>query len=626
MNRLRLKWKFLAAFAAVLGIVLAMCAAANLGLAPIGAAIAANNRSDEVLRLTNAALSALVEQQNGVRGYVATGDGSFLGRIKGFEADFDQASGRLLELMADPQDRARVESLRAAAAEVAREEHAQIALRQDPAKIAEAQAALLTSGRLTGSREIVRAIVAHEAALVAAQRAAVAKALNAAKAVLLAGGVLALLACAGLGWLLTRMIADPVVAMTAAMRRLASGDLAVAVPETARADEIGDMGRAVLVFRENAVEKQRFEGEAEAQRAGREQERRVNEAARAEAERAQARVVTSLASALERLSLGDLTARLEEPFASDYEKLRADFNAALSALQTAMAGVAESTGSIRSGSDEIAEASSALSKRTEQQAASLEETAAALDEITATVTRTAENASQARQAVSAAKADAERSGAVVQSAVDAMAAIEQSARQINQIIGVIDEIAFQTNLLALNAGVEAARAGEAGRGFAVVAQEVRALAQRSGEAAKEIKTLISASGQQVETGVDLVGETGRALDRIVRQVVDINAVVTEIAASAQEQSTGLQQVNSAVNQMDQIVQRNAAMVEESTAASLALAKESARLASLVGRFQIGAGHAISPRPAAPARRPARAVAIAGARPQLSVDLDGWEEF
>jgi methyl-accepting chemotaxis protein len=304
---------------------------------------------------------------------------------------------------------------------------------------------------------------------------------------------------------------------------------------------------------------------------------------------------------LERLSEGDLTHRLNEAFAAEYEKLRTDYNAAMAQLQETIRTVAGNTESIRSGTGEISQAADDLSRRTEQQAASLEETAAALDEITATVRKTSDGATHARQVVSTAKSDAEHSGTVVRDAVAAMSEIEKSSAQISQIIGVIDEIAFQTNLLALNAGVEAARAGEAGRGFAVVASEVRALAQRSAEAAKEIKTLIQASTGHVSSGVDLVGETGKALDRIVAQVTEINAIVAEIAASAQEQSTGLAEVNTAVNQMDQVTQQNAAMVEQTSAASHSLAEQAEALAKLIGRFQIDEAEIRTPRHASPAR-------------------------
>jgi methyl-accepting chemotaxis protein len=297
--------------------------------------------------------------------------------------------------------------------------------------------------------------------------------------------------------------------------------------------------------------------------------------------------VTCVGDALSRLADGDLNRRIDTALMPSLDKLRLDFNAAAETLFEALRVVSSGASAIQSGASEISMATGDLSRRTEQQAANLEETAAALDQITATVRRTAEGAVQARDAMAAAKTDAERSGRIVQDAVTAMGGIEQSSKEINQIIGVIDEIAFQTNLLALNAGVEAARAGDAGRGFAVVASEVRALAQRSADAAKQIKTLISASTQHVASGVDLVGETGRALSRIASQVSEMNGVIAEIAASAQEQATGLNEVNSAVNQMDQMTQKNAAMVEQTTAASLNLANEGQELTRLISRFDLG---------------------------------------
>ena len=349
----------------------------------------------------------------------------------------------------------------------------------------------------------------------------------------------------------------------------------------------------------------------------------------------QERIIHALGEALGRLSKGDLTAEMSGSFAADYQALKSDFNTAVAALREAMSAVVANTDGIRNGADEIAHASDDLSRRTEQQAASLEQTAAALDQLTATVKKSAEGARQASDVVDEAKGEAEHSGAVVRQAVAAMGEIEKSSHQISQIIGVIDEIAFQTNLLALNAGVEAARAGEAGRGFAVVAQEVRALAQRSAEAAKQIKGLISASSAQVGSGVELVGQTGDALNRIVTKVAEIDTLVSEIAASAQEQAVGLSQVNTAVNQMDQVTQQNAAMVGQSTAATHTLRKEAADLIRLVSAFRIGAPPASArpaPRAAAP-RQQATAPAMktmggrgmsAARKPEPTAGE--WEEF
>jgi methyl-accepting chemotaxis protein len=419
---------------------------------------------------------------------------------------------------------------------------------------------------------------------------------------------------------------------------LANGDTSRDLEKLARKDELGAIVKSLAVFKENQIHLAQIQAEQQTLQGQQEAMRREQERQRAEnAERQQA-VVNGLAQGLDHLADGDLTFRLNNQFSEEYEKLRADFNSAMGRLQETMKVISHNTQGMRSGAGEISQAADDLSRRTEQQAASLEQTAAALDEITATVRRTAEGANQAQSVVSVTKGDAERSGQVVRDAVGAMGKIEQSAKEIAQIIGVIDEIAFQTNLLALNAGVEAARAGDAGRGFAVVASEVRALAQRSAEAAKEIKALISASTREVDAGVQLVGQTGQALQKIVTQIAEINGVVQEISASAQEQSTGLHQVNSAVNQMDQVTQQNAAMVEQSTAASHALAREAEELARLISRFQVGeAGHAradhrpaVSAAPRAhsapSASAPAHSRAATARKLEPEVRDEGWEEF
>ncbi len=334
--------------------------------------------------------------------------------------------------------------------------------------------------------------------------------------------------------------------------------------------------------------------EAQSARTGEAQAATEREAVQRASEAEARTVVGALAKALGALAEGDVTHRIDAAFPDQYGQLKRDFNAAAEQLQSTLASIVDVNARVRSSAGEIASASTHLSQRTENQAATLEETAAALDEITATVRRTAAGARQARDVVGAARAQAQGSGEVVRSAVAAMTSIEESSRQISQIIGVIDEIAFQTNLLALNAGVEAARAGDAGKGFAVVASEVRALAQRSAEAAKEIKTLISTSSGQVGDGVRLVGQTGEALTRIVSEVSAVSEAIAEITASAEEQAVSLQEVNTAMNALDGVTQQNAAMVEEATAATQALSGDAERLTQLVAHFQVGRDAAARP--------------------------------
>ncbi|MDE1158260.1 MAG: HAMP domain-containing methyl-accepting chemotaxis protein [Neorhizobium sp.] len=385
-----------------------------------------------------------------------------------------------------------------------------------------------------------------------------------------------------------RRVARPLSRITECMGALAAGDLAVEVPGARRKDEIGAIAQSVEVFREAAIRNRELEADAERNRIAAERDRvELQRRAEEEAEARLNQATGSLAAGLRRLAGGDMLCEIQQPFAAQFEPLRHDFNTSVAQLRETLIGVGYSVTTVSSGSKEISDASDNLAKRTEQQAASLEETAAALEEITANVTATSRRTSEARDVVRDASARADQSGQVVRNAVTAMQKIEDSSRQISQIIGVIDEIAFQTNLLALNAGVEAARAGEAGKGFAVVAQEVRELAQRSANAAKEIKGLISNSASAVGEGVRLVSDTGEGLGQIQQLVLTVNAHMDAIATAAQEQSVGLGEVNTAVNHMDQATQQNAAMVEEMSAAGAGLAQESQKLADLLAHFQVG---------------------------------------
>ncbi|NBB62964.1 HAMP domain-containing protein [Pseudomonas sp. ODNR1LW] len=627
-----------------LGAMMSACGVATMvvlfSLVSLQQSDKAERSARQISQAANSALAAAVEEQNAMRAYVATGRSDILQDYNARKTAFDQAV-QALEA-SDPTHvyAAQHQALSAATTAFHQQSEALLELARDPATRPQAGAQLMQTASLDDIRAAV-AGVDETARLTLSQREAVkAKAFDAGYLALVVGGVLALLVAAAMTFWLVKALSQPIVAMTRAMGLLADGDLDVAIPAQDRRDEIGRMALAVGTFRDNALEKNRLESEAQSQRALSEAEHRANEAEKARIAEEDRVALTALAEGLAAMANGDLTHRFTADVSARAEQLKADFNNSIAKLQQAMGVVLSNVSSIRSGAGEISHAADDLSRRTEQQAASLEETAAALDEITATVNKTASGARQASDVVHAAKGDAETSGVIVRDAVEAMQAIEGSSAQIGQIIGVIDEIAFQTNLLALNAGVEAARAGEAGRGFAVVASEVRALAQRSADAAREIKALISASTDQVGAGVKLVGQTGEALQRIVDRVAEIDGLVSEISASAQEQAIGLAQVNTAVNQMDQVTQQNAAMVEQSTAASQALAQDAEALQASMAQFKVGTSSPASaaairaPEPASRSSRSNTMIAAlktlgrGGAAPKAEVApaADGWEEF
>ncbi|WP_267549867.1 methyl-accepting chemotaxis protein [Rhizobium rhizogenes] len=496
-----------------------------------------------------------------------------------------------------------------------------------------------TKGQLDGFREAA-AKIKQAARTRASDLAATQEDANSdLRLTLIAGGIFVALLAALLAWLLSRITVRPIVGMTAAMGRLASGEHDIDVPAVGRGDEVGRMADAVLVFKQAAIEKLRLAGETDRMRDDAERQRQMSDEQKAREEGEIRFAMETLAAGLSALSAGNVAARLDRAFAPQFDSVRADFNNAVEKLEAALQSVGRNAAAINAGAGEIRSAADELAHRTEQQAASVEETAAALEQVTTTVRDSAKRAEDVGHLVERARLGAEKSGEVVRKAVSAMQQIEKSSGEISNIISVIDDIAFQTNLLALNAGVEAARAGDAGKGFAVVAQEVRELAQRSANAAKEIKALITTSSDQVNTGVSLVGETGKALELIVSEVQEINRHVGAIVTATREQSTGLQEINTAVNTMDQGTQKNAAMVEEQTAASHALAREAASLNELLQQFRLGnAPQAVPARPAVatprskPAASPARAlgrtVAKAfGAKASAAVPAqDEWEEF
>ncbi|WP_117191504.1 methyl-accepting chemotaxis protein [Rhizobium terrae] len=391
----------------------------------------------------------------------------------------------------------------------------------------------------------------------------------------------------------------PLSTMRDYMTVLADGDYSKEVPFSHRGDEIGEMARAVTVFRESARERNAIRDRQDAERLAQAERDRALAAARASEEAARERVIGHLRNGLAKLSQGDLTIDIREPFDAAYEELRAEFNSSVQTLYGAMREIFGATEMVRGGSDSIASSTDDLAQRTEHQAASLEQAASALDEITATMRNSSQRASEANSMMTSARESAAHSAGIVREAVMAMEKIEASSSQIGKILNGIDDIAFQTNLLALNAGVEAARAGEAGKGFAVVAHEVRELAGRSAKLAQEIRVLIDTSAAQVATGVSLVNRTGDALGDINDQVARVTDLIGSIMRASSEQATALNEVNTAINRMDTVTQQNAAMVEETSAACHELGEEAIKLNRLLSRFRLAERENATHRPEMP---------------------------
>lgn len=591
MKNLRVSRKLALAFASVLFVVIAFCSIAFVSMQRIHEATIANQQTQSVLKLSGQILATLVEHQNAMRGFVASLNEEFIERMAKHGDAVPPLMAQLEQKLEKSDADTYLPPVRQAMQTFYSQLDATVANARDPAKIEETRSNIATTARLSDIRKALTALDEANQKLADERTASLDAAFQTGTMTLIGGGIMAALIAVAMGILLTRSLAAPLRGMTLAMRKLAEGDTSIDIPAMERRDELGSMAGAVEVFRANAIAALKLETDAKLQQSTTEAER----AARAKLDEARSEAMTqataTLAGGLAELARGNLTIRLGQPFAEEFETLRNDFNEAVAQLAETLSAVAHATTSIDNGSREISGSTDDLSRRTEQQAASLEETAAALDEITVNVRHASNRVDEARAAASDAAHSAETSGTVVASAVAAMGRIEQSSQSISNIIGVIDEIAFQTNLLALNAGVEAARAGEAGKGFAVVAQEVRELAQRSAQAAREIKDLIRVSTEEVANGVKLVSDTGAALKTIENFITTVNVQMNAIATAAKEQATGLAEVNTAVNQMDQFTQQNAAMVEETNAASAGLATESTRLRQLVQRFEISAAKA-----------------------------------
>ncbi|WP_280777761.1 methyl-accepting chemotaxis protein [Rhizobium sp. SG_E_25_P2] len=433
--------------------------------------------------------------------------------------------------------------------------------------------------------------------------------------VVMATAALGIIAGAGLGFYIARFhLSAPIKRITDTIRAVAANNFEIAVPFLGHKDEIGEMAQAVGVFKDNGRAVVQMNSLEAARRARNDDlQTRMSEVVAAAAagdfsrridqdfgdanlnavanniDQLLASVdagITEMRAVMANLAEGVLTRSMNGRYTGAFAELQGNVNGTMDSLKRTIREVLATSDSINGNINELGSSTNDLSRRTEQQAAALQETSTALKEITGVVRTATDKAQEAASMVTQAKDNAARAGQVVGQAIDAMGRIEQASQEISQIINVIDEIAFQTNLLALNAGVEAARAGDAGKGFAVVAQEVRELAQRSANAAKDIKTLITKSGGEVQTGVQLVQATGSALSEIEQRVYSINSHIHSIAHSASEQATSLHEINQAVNQIDNVTQQNAAMVEETSAATMKLASEADRLVQLISRFQL----------------------------------------
>ena len=591
LTDLKIKYKISLCFCCILSIFAITGMILFSALDKVGTAQEKNSQIQSVLIDIEQSVAAIYDQSQTARGYIISRVERHANLYTSASKMFDEIMARTkadASLTGDKEDIAAIENMAKAANAWRREVgDPEIALTkssetiQDAIEIAKSPRSSTYMQAFRSALGLARDRFKLE---LRESQAMQAHALASARISQAAGGLLAVLIALGGGLALYRTIAVPILAMTGAMATLAAGRIMVDIPAKGQKDEIGLMAKAVENFRQAAIDKKSMEEKTARERGSAEAERRAHDQTNEEQREQTQDAVAVLSEALEHLARGDLTFRVHKSLKGTYDQLRTNFNRSAEKLQATMNKVCTNMEAIHVGTRELSSASNDLSQRTEQQATNLQETATALDLITIAIKKAAMGSAHARTVVSSATAQAQEGEGIVRAAIQAMHGIESTSKEIGQILGSIDEIAFQTNLLALNAGVEAARAGDSGRGFAVVAAEVRALAQRSSEAAKEIKSLMSTSARNIGHGVDLVGKAGVALEQIRDQVANINVVVTEIAAGAQQQSASLQEVNTAVSQMDRSTKLNATMVQESSAASHAIAEETDELVSLIGSF------------------------------------------
>ncbi|WP_308510388.1 methyl-accepting chemotaxis protein [Sphingomonas psychrolutea] len=586
-----------------------------MNISAIRAATDSNNHSQLVYAKAQILETSLLRQNSQMRGFLVTADPTYLKSYDEARNDYDGASRELETLISEPAQKAALLKSRAATVDwrkawgdrlIARVKNGQREAAQ--ADVRAAGKAVLTSAAVLPLRDIRDA----EEALIEKNSASQKSAISSAVSVLVIGGIALIAIAIALAFLLSQLIASPISRLTKTMGDLVAGNNAVTVPDADRGDELGDMARAVLVFRDAAVAK----GKAD------------EAAARAEAD--QKMVVATVSDQLAALADGNLTAEINATFPSDYAAVKTNFNAAVVALRELIASVMDSAATIRSGSSEIAQASEDLARRTESNAASLEETSAAVTQMdgrlkaTATAaTRTAKRAEGTMGTVTDGRATAEE-------AVQAMSRVADSAKGIDSVIEGFDKIAFQTRVLAMNAAVEAGRAGEAGRGFAVVADLVSALAMRAEEEAGRARDQLSATQTDIVTAVGAVEKVDVALAEISTGFADVNQLLGDIATDNQTQSEAITEISAALGSMDQATQQNAAMVEETSAAARNLAHEVTGLSERASRFNVGDGAApAANRRSAAMDRPVRrlpAAAIPALVRKTAAASDDWQAF
>ncbi|UYY57505.1 methyl-accepting chemotaxis protein [Sphingomonas sp. S2-65] len=612
LNRLPISRKLAGSFAAIIVIFAVVGGLVFANLASLTDAAKSKERSLRALQLSETMMSQVLEQQNAARAFAILGKPEFLKTYQENGDKFFESIRAFKEVSKSDEQQARADQLAGHVRTLRGKLDEIIDLARDPGTRAAAQQR--TGVKMLGDiRATLKALAEVQEKRVEENIAVEEAAASASQRAIGIGGVLSVGLALFLAWFLSRNVAKPISELTGVMKALASGDNAVQVNGGTRGDELGGMASAVLVFRDAAIEKQK------------------SDAAKAEADAEQRRVVATLEANLSKLAAGDLRANITESFSASYESVKTNFNEAMTSLRSLIGSVSESAAAIRTGSGEIAQASEDLARRTEANAASLEETSAAVTQMDGRLKATAQAATRTVERADGAISTVQGGRGIADEAVQAMARVADGAKGIDSVIEGLDKIAFQTRVLAMNAAVEAGRAGEAGRGFAVVADLVSALAMRSEEEAARARDQLTATQTDIVSAVEMVQKVDGALANISGDVAEVHSLLAQMATDNQAQSTAISQISVAIGTMDQSTQQNAAMVEQTSAAARNLSSEVSALAEQAGKFETGG--AAAPKSFKPVAPKARAMAggyVSPVKP-LPVSItprgeDDWASF